>query len=260
MRVAPGPNPKHFTPRKFASKCHFYERDGQMHGRCILQLRNGSHVTIETHPGQGVPMGVLTHALAMQQAEGNVGGIFGNVWKAAKKTAGAVATGKLAKDLLHEASKVAMSDLGAAALSFVPGGTATLTAVKLGVQAADMLGKAVQGDPVARQKIVKVKVLAQAGHPQAIQAHRILKAVHAKGKAKGVFPSVKPVVKATPKAKVIVRKVKLPRRVAPGRMARPMPIPYAPEAARGYGRQGIYWAGLRGALAQWKRSVMYPAY
>lgn len=235
------------TPFRFASKCAFYVRDGQMHGRCVIQLRDGSHVTIETKPGQGVPMSLLTHGLAMQQADGEIGGIFGDVWKGAKKAAGGIATGKIAVDLLKTASTVAKSDLGSVALSFVPGGTAVATAVKLGTQAADLLGKAEQGSREAKEKILKVTALAAQGNPIAIQAHGILKAVHAKGKAKGVFPikgSKAHVVKVTSKGKRTIHHAKpvTPRRA--GRLAPPAPRAVAPYPSGPQAYQGTYRAGL----------------
>jgi hypothetical protein len=231
------------TPFRFASKCAFFVRNGQMHGRCVIQLRDGSHVTIETRPGQGVPMSLLTHSLAMRETEGEVGGIFGDVWKGAKKAAGGIATGKVAVDLLKTASTVARSDLGSVALSFVPGGTAVATAVKLGTQAADLLGKAEQGSREAKEKILKVTQLAAQGNPVAIQAHVILKAVHAKGKAKGVFPikGKARVVKVSPK-KHVASKVVTPRRA--GRLAPPAPRGGAPYPTGAQAYQGTYRAGL----------------
>lgn len=171
----------------FASRCQFYVVDGQMHGRARIGLRGGGSVLVQTQPGHGVPMSLLTHALAMRQTDGSVGGLFSDVWNQARKTAKSVATGKVTIDLMGKAKSVAMSDLGAAALSFVPGGTAALTAVKLGTQAAEMLEQASRGEVTSRIKIQRVTALAKKGHPPAVTAHNILKAVYAKGKLKGVY-------------------------------------------------------------------------
>ena len=245
-----------YTPKAFAPRCHFYVRNGQMHGRCLIRLRDGSNVAVETRPGHGVPMSLLTHGLAMQEADGEVGGIFGDVWKGAKKAAGSIATGKVASDLLKTASAVARSDLGSVALSFVPGGTAAATAIKLGTKAADLLGKAQQGSEEAKKQILRVTRLAAEGHPIAINAQKILKAVHAKGKAKGVFPvkgnrNVR-IVKIKPSKRRVKRAVRaIAKPIRPNLVARPVmaydaPRQPAPQARRVYGYQGYrgaYWLG-----------------
>jgi hypothetical protein len=231
---------------EFASKCQFYVKNGQMHGKAIIRLQDGSHVTIQTKPGEGVPMSLLTHAVAMREASGNVGGLFGDVWKQAKKTAGSMATGKLAGDLLKKATIIAKSDLGGAVLSVVPGGTAALTAIKLGSQAADLLGKVTQGDRKAIAQVAHVVQLAEAGVPVAQTAQNILKAVHVKGKAKGVFPRKRKLSSKRAAAHTILARV--PRRgVTSARSARSGDFRSAP---RGDGHFAAYWAGLRSALGQ----------
>lgn len=249
-----------YTPGRFAPRCHFFVKNGQMHGRCLVRLRDGSVVHVQTRPGHGVPMSLLTHGLAMEETQGEVGGLFGNVWKGAKKAAKGIATGKVASDLLKTASSVARSDLGSVALSFVPGGTAAATAIKLGTQAADLLGKAQQGSKEAKEKILRVTQLAAQGHPIAINAKQILKAVHNKGKAKGVFPTkgsrnaavvkVVPSKKRVKKAVRAVAKPMQPARVAPARVAPPVPqaVAPAPQTYSPYGRQGTYWLGLKASL------------
>ncbi len=239
--------------QRFASKCEFWTVNGQLHGRCRLMLRNGSHVTIETKPGEGVPLALLTHRIARRQSP-EVSGFFSDTWKKAKGAASGVAKVAVSKQLFSSALNVVKSDLGSAALSLVPGGAAAMSAVKLGTQAADLLGKAAQGSQQAKVKIQKVVALANAGNPTAIKAQKILKAVHAKGKLKGVFPS-KTVVKTVKPARPLPGEPGhggLPVRAPSSPYFRAVPsVPNfsAPEASRAHGRQGIYWTGLYGFSA-----------
>ena len=232
---------------KFMGRCAFYERDGKLYGSCLMRMRNGQTFTVSTKPGKGVPLAMLATKIAMASVDGEVGGLFGNVWKKARGAATAVAKKAVSKELLGTVSTLARSDLGSIALSIVPGGTAAATAIKLGTQAADLLGKAQAGSKQAKEQIQKVTALAQAGVPKAKTAHKILKAVLAKGQVKGVFKggkssktTVRPGVPAGIKA------------VSPGTpgkrraVARVVPVATSRFASRAPGGSGTIWAGLPG--------------
>jgi hypothetical protein len=245
---------------RFAANCEFFEVDGQMHGRCMIKLRDGRLVTIQTKPGHGVPLALLTHSLLMDQNEGDVSGFFSSAWNGIKKTAGSVATGKIAADLLKTSLKVAQSDLGQMALSFVPGGTTALKATQIGIKAANLIDQAVQGDKGAVNKIQSITISAKTGNPAAGAANQILKAVYAKGQLKGVYPSkdkahvkqISQVIPAKRKRKALTIALPKPLRAArvlakpksPARVAAPAPSVYAPYPPMAYGAHGAYRHGL----------------
>lgn len=240
----------------FGSKCEFFEKDGQMHGRCMIRLRDGRLVTVQTKPGEGVPIALLTHALLMDQNEGDVSGFFSDAWKGVKKSAGAIAKGKVASDLLKTSLKVAQSDLGQMALSFVPGGTTALKATQIGVRAANLIDKAVKGDRKAQDQVMRVTALAKAGSPNALAANKILKAVHAKGQLKGVYPTkakshvaqiskvVKPRVAKPAGIKPSAKPTVTYKPIAHAKVAPPAPSVYAPDRPIAYGGQSAYGQGL----------------
>ena len=166
-------------------RCEFYIKGGLLHGRCCVRLRDGRTVVVTSR--RGVPIALLTHTIAQKEAQ--VSGFFSDVWKGARKAAKVVAKKTLSNDILKQAKALASSDLGSAALSLVPGGSQAVKAIEYGQKAANLLSDASRGVNRAKRQIKKIVALADSGHPEAIKAKKILKAVHKKGKAKGVFPS-----------------------------------------------------------------------